>query len=211
MKTTSAFAVAALSAALSFAAHAHSPLVAITAPASGAVIEVSSFPAIVDVSVALEHANNVDSLNLFGAYDATGTLFQLDKAFDNHACTAEAIQVTTECNVSPNSKADVSFEWTVAAPGNHTLTVKGRHGNDEGSASILVTFIEVDIDNPAPPAIANKYIRDQGYRLTRSVHGCVISAIAARHTDEAYGPKGGPYNIPAIHDDVETAIEACSA
>jgi hypothetical protein len=211
MKTiTTAFAVAALSAALSFAAHAHAPTVGITAPASGRVFEVSSFPAVVDVSVALLHENNVDSLNLFGAYDATGTLFQLDKAFDNHECTAQVIAITTYCKVAPNSNANVTFEWSVATPGNHSLAVMGRHGSDVGSASIQVTFIEVDIDNPAPPAIANKYIKALDYDLKRGVHGCVISAIAAGHTVEAYGPKGGPYDVDAIHADVDTAIDECS-
>lgn len=215
-------AMLATGVALAGSAQAHAPSVTITSPATGTVVESTSFPASVDVSFVLNHSNNLAQIKRLGGYVGTATVFEVSSSADalnpfaGHTCSnlmALASPPVTTCAhaFATRSTGTVGATWTVPAPGTYVFTVQAQHGNDTGSASIEVTFVDVSVDEPAPPAIANAYIKDQGYKLTRAVHGCVISAIADGHNDGLYGPKGGPYDVDAIHADVEYWIGVCSA
>ena len=197
---------------LAGAAAADAPVIGITAPPDGSVIEASSFPATAFVTASVQHAP-VSALRMLSASDGAGTVFNVNSGgvgnpFDGNSCTNILTAVDTCTVFAGNGSAVVGFDWTVATPGTHTLTVAGQHGPATGSASIEVTFVLVAGDSPAPPAIANAYLRANHPNLTRGEHGCIIREIAHNHADGLYGE--APYDIDAIHADVEAFLELCA-
>ena len=93
------------------------------------------------------------------------------------------------------------------APGNYTITVSVNHRGDTGEDEEIVAVALLAVEFPAPPAVANGYIKSQYAKLTAGRRGCVISAIANEHgQNERYGPKGGPYNESLIRSDVDTLL-----
>jgi hypothetical protein len=49
------------------------------------------------------------------------------------------------------------------------------------------------------------------FQLPGNINGCIISHIANQHAHfEAYGPKGGPYDIGLIESDVDYYFGLCN-
>ncbi|MCK8515093.1 hypothetical protein M0534_01935 [Methylonatrum kenyense] len=104
-----------------------------------------------------------------------------------------------------------TFDWTVAAPGSYGLLISLRSGSTTEAFDFepfeFDLFEVIDVEYPAPPAVANAYFNQEYKGTNGRFRGCVISKIAEAHAkDSAYGPKGGPYDEEAIHGDVDTYV-----
>jgi hypothetical protein len=114
----------------------------------------------------------------------------------------------------PNDTGVATFPVTIPTeptelPAFFSLEVKGNTANTdyECEQNFKVDIEMVQVEYKAPPAIANEYIKANLGRLTNSQRGCVISYIAEQHAKfSAYGPKGGPYNVGQVQDDVNALI-----
>lgn len=88
----------------------------------------------------------------------------------------------------------------------------------DGSDVESFTTVLQDVEYPAPPAEANKYMNKNKTlfgSLTAGCRGEIISRVAEKHaklagTLEGYGPKGGPYDIPKIQSDTVAFKVYCS-
>lgn len=69
----------------------------------------------------------------------------------------------------------------------------------------------LNAEYPAPPAVANAYIKDNPAVLaSKKQHGCVISQIADEHAKySTFRPKGGPYNTEMIEAYVVVFASTC--
>jgi hypothetical protein len=116
----------------------------------------------------------------------------------------------TACATPDPNTGTGTINWTVPNPGTYTITVRVKHASDTGEDEESVMFALLTAEYPAPPAVANAYIKSTLGRLAAKVHGCVISSIAEKHAkDSAYGPRGGPYNQGWIEGDVNAFRIAC--
>lgn len=212
-----ALAVVALAAPAELA-YADDPTILITAPSG--VHYVSSFPFSTSITVQVSHpTGQLSDLNVFDVKvapsGATPTSIlpagPLGNPFPSNACSSSQMVIAkgvTGCSVNAGT-ATVSVNWGNIYAGTYTIEVVARHSSQEGSDSETATFQLVSVEHPAPPAVANAYIKTLA-KLPAKVHGCVISSIAEQHAKFAsYGPKGGPYNTNAIQQDVLTFIGAC--
>ncbi|UTR11524.1 hypothetical protein MM300_04110 [Evansella sp. LMS18] len=76
-----------------------------------------------------------------------------------------------------------SFDWNITEPGEYSVKVKGRHGNEWGNDSeeVIVSTDVVEVDYPAAPAVANKLLKDAGIgnMLGKGKNGInLISSVA---------------------------------
>jgi len=130
-------------------------------------------------------------------------------------CTTDLINASAACSTNDLDLAAVTVNWTVpVVPKTYTVFAKSRHQNLDGTDTEEVIVQLLDIEYPAPPAVANAYINSLPSSLRRlftsSVRGCVISQIAEAHAQlSKYGPKGGPYDVPLIQSDVRTFSVGC--
>jgi hypothetical protein len=201
--------VAALSAFCAAPALAFEPSVEVMEPKG--VQYVNSFPATVPVTLGLSLYNRngnciTDAINrvIVSASDAEGVESTIHTALD------PVLQQTCP--------APYSFDWVVTQPGSYNMVVTAKHGNDEVDVEEVVEFVMLAVEFPAPPSVANGIINaDSSLKsLPGKQRGCVISSIADKHaklagTDEGYGPKGGPYDLAAIEQDVYTLFNTCTS
>jgi hypothetical protein len=130
-------------------------------------------------------------------------------------CTAALTAVSAACATNGLDQAAVTVNWTVqTVPSSYTLFVKSRHQSLDGTDEEEVLVQVLDIEYPAPPAVANAFINSQSSAIRKQfssgIRGCVISQIAEGHAKlEAYGPKGGPYDVPHIQSDVKAFSCSC--
>jgi hypothetical protein len=130
-------------------------------------------------------------------------------------CTAALTAVSAACATNGLDQAAVTVNWTVqTVPSSYTLFVKSRHQSLDGTDEEEVLVQVLDIEYPAPPAVANAFINSQSSAIRKQfssgIRGCVISQIAEGHAKlEAYGPKGGPYDVPHIQSDVKAFSGSC--
>jgi hypothetical protein len=181
-------------------AFAHAPTVDIVSPTSG-VHYVPGFPVSVPLTLRLEHRNEQNDNCTMNAISNMKVTAQLGT--DTAVTLYDANPTTGAGNTCPT---DITFDWSVAAPGSYTLLVTTRHGNDYGTdQEENIEFLMLAVEYPAPPAVANAYINANPYYKSGSgkKRGCIISKIAEGHAKyEKYGDKGGPYDVYLIHSDV---------
>jgi hypothetical protein len=190
---------------------ADTPTLDITSPiAAGGTIFVPSFPYNTSISFNITHSQlkdlNVLSVLVNGTSivgDDIGNPFNNSNACSNPNLTS----VSTNCSTNGSDQASVTVPWTVNEPGNYTITVAVRHQGNEGEDEELVAVALMAVEFPAPPAVANAYIKATYAKLTAGRRGCVISNIANAHgQNERYGPKGGPYDEALIRSDVNLLL-----
>jgi hypothetical protein len=188
-------------------------------------VAVPAFPAIVSIPLTIAHADDcpgmgTGSLRCLQVFDVAvnGSSIlpggvPIGSAFDGSSvCTAAMTSNGLTCSTSgtPPTQANVSVPWTVAGPGAYVVSARIRHGGVEGDDEETVSVQLIVAEYPAPPSIANDYIKAQNYKLTGGKRGCVINAIAQNHAhDERYGPKGGPYDKDLVAQDVEVLLASC--
>lgn len=186
-------------------AWADEPVIQLISPAPSTTVSVPGFPASVPVSFTVGH-DQLGRVNVLRVI-STGTTVPADTAGNPFSSTACNVQVQnlgyTSCTVS-GTLATLGFNWGIPGPGQYTLQISAKHTNDLGQEQEVVTFQLLSVEYPAPPAVANRYINTFYKGMKPGVRGCIISAVAELHAhDSAYGPKGGPYDEPAIRQDVE--------
>jgi len=189
-------------------AKADQPTLEITSPtAAGGTIFVPSFPYNSSVSFNITH-NQLQNLNVLKVLVNGITIVggDIGSPFDNsNLCkNPNLTSVSSSCVTNGSNQASVTVPWVVNGPGNYTITVSVKHQGDTGEDEELVAVALLAVEYPAPPAVANAYIKSAYAKLTAGRRGCVISAIATEHgQNERYGPKGGPYVESLIQSDVE--------
>lgn len=195
---------------------ADTPSINITAP-TGTVF-VSSFPYAATITMTITH-NELKGLNVLEVLvDDVSLSGVIGSPFDNsNNCSGGGTPPWSNCSTNGSDQATVSFPWSVPGPGTYTVGVRTRHQGNEGVDEEDVVFNLVAVEYPAPPAIANAYLKLTYGKLGAKRHGCVLSAIANQHAhDSAFGPKGGPYckngvgEVPgctkAVHQEVEALL-----
>ncbi len=198
-------------------ASANAPTMTIVSPTG--TIFVSGPGAVVPLGLTVEH-NPLSVLTQFdvqvdGASIIGGQVNPFTGGGTPNLCTAALTAVSAACATNGLDKAAVTVNWTVqTVPSSYTLFIKSRHQNADGTDEEEVLVQVLDIEYPAPPAVANAFINGQSSAIrkqfTSGIRGCVISLIAEGHAKlEAYGPKGGPYDVPHIQSDVKAFSASC--
>jgi hypothetical protein len=201
------------------------PDITITYPTTGTTLYVN-FPYTVQVAFTLDTSN---ALNNQGVPFQLKDVVQLDVAigttalwpepvnpFTNaNACKSDLLAVATSCtpdSTHPTHKANIVVPWVVTGPGTYSVTVSAKLQGDEGyDSEYNIQLLLLVAEYPAPPSVANAYIKTQFGKLSTGVRGCVISAIANNHAqDSKYGPKGGPYDLGMIQSDVSAYASQCT-
>jgi len=155
-----------------------------------------------------------------------GTTFMVDadKPFpkNNGSTMCDPASGLTNCSFSGSGQGNsptsvtASAEWCVGSAGAEyllKLCATAHNGNNavnncDGDTSV---YTVVATEYPAPPAIANWYLNDEGYDVTEGMRGEIIQQIAHNHADEKYGPHGGDsaiddygYDKECIENDVDS-------
>ena len=120
----------------------------------------------------------------------------------------------TSCGVTGNTQGDATVSWNVAAFGTYSVKVTAKHasavGQDEETGIVVAEEI-VNVEWPAPPAVANAYLNATYKGVKSTLRGCIIKQITERDHLRLYGERPGPYNDIAIQTDVELFRSACAA
>jgi hypothetical protein len=204
---------------------ATAPTVTITSPTTGTTLY-GTFPYTVPLTFDITHAdqgdlNSVKDLTITaqraGDVNPTTVVGPVDAFAGNNTCANPIPAGILTCSVTPDGETgSLTVNWQVPQAGTYTFVVTAKHGNADGSDTIQVVFDiqTVDLEYPAPPAIANAFINSLSSTLrkgfTAGVRGCVISQIAELHgKQEYYGNKPGPYNTALVRTDVRSFSQAC--
>jgi hypothetical protein len=209
--------VAIAAVALGVPAKADAPTMTIVSPTGtifvtgpGAVVPLMLTAQHNPLSVLTQFDVQVDGVSIIG-----GQLNPFTGGVTPNLCTAALSAVSTSCATNGLDQAAVTVNWTVqTVPSSYTLFVKSRHQSVTGTDEEEVLVQVLDVEYPAPPAVANAFINSQSSAIRKqfssAVRGCVISQIAELHAkQEAYGPKGGPYDVPHIQSDVRAFSGSC--
>lgn len=200
------------------AALADAPSINITSPNAATTIFVPSFPASVPVSFDVTH-DYLENINVLNVFVNDASIFSggldLGSPFDSdNLCKASQMILPniSACSTNASNIATVTAPWSVAGPGTYSVSVVAKHRSDQGTdtedADIQMTLI--NIEYPAPPSVANAYIKAKYNKLTSGAKGCIISQVANNHAkDSKYGPKGGPYDTSSIQTDVDIFRNSC--
>lgn len=198
---------------LAFSANATlPPLVEITGPSG--TIYTSSWPANVQIVTRLQmQEGQLKDLTQFNVLVNNASITGGNQnPFTNSNTCALALPMT--CTTASSTLGTVSVPYAVAGPGSYAITATARYRSEAGSDAEAVTFVELVVEYPAPPAVANAFMNTPAIKslMTAKQRGCVISKIAENHAkNSAYGPKGGPYNEAAIQNDVSNFLGQCPA
>lgn len=210
----------AIAASSVFAQAGVEPTLNITSPtASGGPIIFGTFPAVMNIAYTVQMNGGIELKSLTNL-DVTVNGVSLyggpQNAFSNSAGNANQCQgvVTTApntCNSLDAFNASLSARWNVASVGEYTIVVSGKHKSETGEDMEVVQVSQLSAEYPAPPAVANAYINTKPRTwLTSTQRGCIIKQVAEQHGQyAAYGPKGGPYNVPLIQSAVESFASGC--
>jgi hypothetical protein len=202
----SALIGAALSSALALpAVHAaHPPVIEVVGPSG--VVEVGGFPASVTVSLNLSLFNTNNGNCISNAIQDLSVSAQHADDTEPGEIHFNAEPVDNDPQICP---APYSFAWSVPAPGDYSLFISARHGNEDGSVTEEVEFVMVAVEWPAPPAVANAYINSEPEfkKLHGKRRGCIISEIAKLHgQQETFGARPGPYDEALIRATVDSLL-----
>jgi hypothetical protein len=181
-------------------------------------VAVDGFPATFDLTVTAEWTgsgalNSTQPKLYFDDSVSPVAGHDLDPPFDYDADGNDKTGVTTFPVTIENEPEEL--------PAYFSLELKGSRGGPGGVQNyeceqdfkVEVDFIQVEYI--APPAIANRYIREQEIKLNGRQRGCIISHIADQHAKQnAYSPdgnRGGPFRADWVEQDVNTLrTGACS-
>jgi len=194
------------------------PTMNIVSPtAAGGTLFLGSFPTTVPVNytVTMNGGSELKSLVNLNVLVNGVSLYGSDSglnAFGNgNVCTGTASTSPNTCSTTDAYNATLSVPWTVNGVGTYTILVAAKYRGADGIDQETVTVAQMSAEYPAPPAVANAYLRNHpALRLSGKQHGCVISKIAEQHAHySAYGPKGGPYVTAAIQAAVDSFASSC--
>jgi hypothetical protein len=216
-------AVLALTAAGMGAAWADTPTVQITEPSGQIFLSPADFPYAVDVKTLLTH-NELKNLNVLDVLVDGSSILPggnpIGNPFDNdNECSSNVTNnaAVTSCSTYvadatlASNQARVGVNWSIPDFGNYTLEVSVKHGGATGIDEETLEVLSLSVEWPAPPAVANAYLKaNPGVLASKKQHGCVISQIAEMHAkDSFFGPKGGPYDTDLIEDWVDSFAASC--
>jgi hypothetical protein len=194
---------------------ADAPTVEITEPSGQLFLSPGDFPYAVDVKALLTHDELknlnvlnvlVDGVSILPDEDTIGNPFDNNNLCSNNVTNNAAVTSCTTYAHAGNPaglalhQGKVGFNWNIADYGNYTLEVSVKHGGTTGLDEETLEVLSLSVEHPAPPAVANAYLKaNPGVLASKKQHGCVISQIAEMHAkDSAFGPKGGPYETDEI-------------
>lgn len=186
---------------MAFGAHAFDPSIEIVEPKGTQFV--NQFPYTINVKLNLTVTNSAGNCVTNGIKSLTIDAQHTDDPDPTLIHTSTNDPIDNDSQLCP---APYSFTWNVAKPGSYSLVVTAYHGKDDGTESAVVQFLALDVEHPAPPAVANAYINETPAYKSASgkKRGCVISKIAENHAKESkYGNKGGPYLQAGIVADVD--------
>ncbi len=203
-------AVASAALAVLCAHAALPPTVEIISPTG--TVYTSSWPANVPISTRVRmQEGELASLTQFNVLvnNVSITGGNLNPFTQSNTC-ALALPIT--CTTASATEGTVNVPYSVATPGSYTITATARYRNADGTDAETVSFLELLVEYPAPPAVANAYLNTPAMKLLMGAkqRGCVISKIAEQHAKwSSYGPKGGPYNEAMIQNDASNFLSQC--
>ena len=196
---------------------ADTPTVQITEPSGQIFLSPGDFPYAVDVKTLLTHSELKDLNVLDVLVDGSSILpggDPIGSPFDNgNGCSSNVTNnaAVTSCTTNGSNQANVGVNWSIPDFGNYTLEVSVKHRGDTGVDDETLEVLSLSVEWPAPPAVANAYLKaNPGILASKKQHGCVISQIAEMHAKESFfGPKGGPYDTGLIEDWVDSFASSC--
>jgi hypothetical protein len=146
------------------------PVLSITSPASGSVLEYTAFPQAVDVSGTVAYTGGSGgNTNLCGVKELTITVDdgagQPNSVVEIGYLEDVASGNATTC--SPLTTANWSYPWNVLEPGEYTIraTAKVVPSQETGSAEADVVVLDertVIASFPAAPAVAARTLAEEG-------------------------------------------------
>jgi hypothetical protein len=224
MKKNTIFATLAALLIVPTVVMANAPVIDITAPVTGTTIYTSVYPFNVPISYNVSHdagtfqpekdvlkniTNLEVSVNNFSLFSTPLNPFD-----QNNQCSNDMVLPNvSNCNASDEHHGSVTTPWSVTKPGTYSITVSAWHRNEEGVDTEVaeIQTLLINVEYPAPPSVANAYIKSKYSKLSSGIKGCIISEIANNHAkDSKYGPKGGPYDTSLIQGDVESYKTTCT-
>jgi hypothetical protein len=193
------------------------PTITILSPTSAATLFSASFPFTQTVSFKVAHPEMLTKVQVLDVSVNNVTIINggspLGNPFGSSGLCATALSTAPNTCVNASAyEATVGVPWTVPAPGQYSLLVSARYKGAEGSDQETILVLQTSVEYPAPPAVANAYINGDAYLKTLSgkKRGCIIAKVAEQHAQySAYGPKGGPYDEPAIRAATLSFSSAC--
>jgi hypothetical protein len=212
-----------LTAAGMSAAWADAPTVQITEPSGQIFLSPADFPYAVNVKALLTHSELKD-LNALDVLVNGSSILEDAKPIGNpfnnsNVCSSNINnnEAVTSCstyvadNTLGSNQARVGVNWSIPDFGSYTLEVSVKHQSAVGEDEETLEVLSLSVEWPAPPAVANAYLKDYpGVLASKKQHGCVISQIAQMHAkDSFFGPKGGPYDTDLIEDWVVSFASSC--
>jgi len=215
--------IGALLSAVAFGAFAQAgiaPTLNITSPTgSGGPLFFGSFPALTNIAytvvmnggIQLKDLTNLDvTVNGVSLYGGPQDAFANGQPALNQ-CQGVPATAPNTCNTLDPFNANLTARWTVPAVGEYTIVVSGKHQSQTGEDMEIVQVATLSAEYPAPPAVANAYINSKPRNwVTSTQRGCIIKVIAEQHGQySAFGPKGGPYNVPLIQATVDSVASSC--
>jgi hypothetical protein len=222
---------------LTLPAYANAPTVTILSPTTGNTIYAvpANFPITVPVSFRVVHydagANpphteknmrDVSEVKVSVSQTAPGNVAYADIADLDHlwqngstvGCNPANPANVTSCGTTGNTQGDATVNWNISGFGTYSVKVTAKHASDIGQdeeTGIVIAEEIVNVEWPAPPAIANAYINANYRGNSATQRGCIIKKITERDHLRLYGERPGPYNNIAIQTDVELFRADCPA
>jgi hypothetical protein len=209
--------------------YAHAPTVTILSPTTGNTIFATpaEFPVTVPVSFHVNHyepgANppatekdmrDVSEVKISIARTAPSNVAYADIAVLDHpwktgssvGCNPANPASVTSCGTTGNTEGAATVSWSATGFGTYSVKVTAKHASGTGQdeeTGVVIAEVIVNVEWPAPPAIANAYINANYKKLAATQRGCIIRKITERDHSRLYGERPGPYNDIAIQTDVE--------
>jgi hypothetical protein len=182
-------------------------------------VVVDGFPATFDLTVTAEWTGPVGGLEAlhpllyFDQSESPVAGHNTDHPFNYLADENEDTGVTTFPVTIENEPEELPAFFSLELEGSRRI--QGTLVGFECEQDFKVDVDLVQVEYIAPPAIANRYIREEGIKLNGRQRGCIISHIADQHAKlNAYSPdgnRGGPFRADWVEQDVETLRDgACS-
>jgi hypothetical protein len=172
------------------AAAADAPIVTITGPSAGQVIQIETteFPYMLPVTGTISHTSSSAMISLTASVN-------------------DGDEIAVWSGQQPD---DVvwTFEYEVTAPGIYVIVASAAHGSAVGTdaTSVTITTMTVSVDYPAAPSVASSLLEAAGVksRYGNSRNGGSCIADVARHMGDGTDFAG----VSKDHPDYQAAVEA---
>jgi hypothetical protein len=197
------------------------PEITVIDPADGATLIASTgFPFVTTLKFQIKHPT-LETLNVLDVKVSDTSILGVaignpfEESGGTRTCRAVAFPSPRTCTVfADNQTAEVTVPWSIPSVGTYTIAFTVRDGGQAIELEDVTVNVVISAEYPAPPSIANAYIKAAYGKLNSKAHGCVISKVAERHAKESgfetgYGPKGGPYDTDKVHADVDVWKGVC--